>query len=248
MSEEEQPSGASKIIRVLLAIALIAGGYYAYSFGARAYAIANPVKSLLPLPESHVGLNTDAGSLLLKESARADYLRLTSVFRAQQYRSYCGVATGVMSVNALKGDDHVDQDGWFSDDVAAHRTRWNTFFGGMTLSEFAGMIQANGLEATHHHGGSESLAAFREIIRKNMERADDLLVVNYSRKALDQKGWGHFSPVAAYHVSSDRALILDVGAHKYEPSWVKLERLWAAMATPDSDSGKNRGYVLIQKK
>ena len=98
-----------------------------------------------------------------------------------------------------------------------------------------------------HHGGDQSIDAFRKSVIEGSANSNDVLVVNYSRKALGQKGWGHFSPIAAYHRESDRVLILDVGAHKYTPSWVKLDALWKAMDTPDSDSGKNRGYVIISK-
>jgi hypothetical protein len=236
-----------RLLGVTVLLLLCVGGYYGYAFGSKAYAIANPVKNILPLPASHVGLSTDAGAALLSDSVRADYASLMKVFKAQQYRSYCGVATGVIAVNALNADEVMTQDDWFTDAVSAHRTRWKTFFGGMTLAEFSGMIRANGLSAAHTHGGAGTLDSFRTLVQRNMAQPDDLLVINYSRKSLEQKGWGHFSPVAAYHADSDRVLILDVGAHKYEPSWVGLKALWAAMATPDSDSGKNRGYVVIDR-
>lgn len=226
----------------------LVGLFYGYRFAAKAYAIANPVTEILPLPASHIGVNTEEGARLLKTGIRDDYVQLASVFKAQQYRSYCGVATGVMTVNALLGPTTVDQDNWFSDAVATHRSQWDTFFGGMTLAEFSGMLASFGLNSKHHHGGQGTLDDFRALVRKNLADKQDVLVVNYSRKSLEQKGWGHFSPLAAYHPETDRVLILDVGAHKYEPSWVKLEKLWSAMATRDSDSGKNRGYVVVYRQ
>ena len=67
---------------------------------------------------------------------------------------------------------------------------------------------------------------------KNLQEAENFVLVNYLRKAIAQKTGGHISPLAAYNQESDRFLILDVSRYKYPPVWVKAEELWQAMATP----------------
>lgn len=43
-------------------------------------------------------------------------------------------------------------------------------------------------------------------------------------------------------------LILDVARFKYPPHWVELELLWDAMLNyTDASTGKQRGYMLLQK-
>ncbi|MEE2787612.1 MAG: phytochelatin synthase family protein [Myxococcota bacterium] len=245
-----KPSGPSWTRRMIV-LAVVAGivflGYRGYKLAHKAYIIANPVVDILTLPSSHIGMNTAEGTALLKASAQADYPALTTHFSAQKYRSYCGVASGVVATNALLTNSQFDQDNWFDDIPADLRSGWDTFFGGMTLEQFSALVQARGLSVDYHHGGQGQIETFRRTVKSGASNANDILVVNYSRKALDQQGWGHFSPVAAYHAETDRVLILDVAAYKYAPSWVKLDALWTAMATPDSDSGKNRGYAIIKK-
>jgi glutathione gamma-glutamylcysteinyltransferase len=40
-------------------------------------------------------------------------------------------------------------------------------------------------------------------------------------------------------------LLLDTASYKYEPHWVPVDRLFAAMNTVDSESGKSRGWVAV---
>ena len=38
---------------------------------------------------------------------------------------------------------------------------------------------------------------------------------------------------------------MDVARYKYPPFWVDADLLWQAMATPDTVSGRHRGYAII---
>ena len=232
----------------ILGLALLAVGIWQYPLAKKAWIIANPKPVHLALPSTHVGLETPQGQQLLQESAhRSDVEGLQTHFIAQQYLSYCGVASGVVAVNALKGKKTVDQDDWFDDRPADTRTAWDTFFGGMTLAQFEGLVQSHGLKTKRIHGGTQTLDGFRSLVTRNMTDPEDILVVNYHRQMVTQKGGGHFSPIAAYHEGSDRVLILDVAAHKYAPSWVPLADLWVAIDTKDSDSNLKRGLVVVSR-
>lgn len=62
----------------------------------------------------------------------------------------------------------------------------------------------------------------------------------------ENPGGGHLSPLAACHVPMDSLLVLDVARYDYLSFQVDADLLWAAMATTDSSSGQNRGYILVR--
>ena len=88
---------------------------------------------------------------------------------------------------------------------------------------------------------------FRREASENLARPGDYVLVNYQRNVLHQgRAMGHISPVAAYDRATDRFLVLDVAAYRYPPVWVSASELFAAMNTTDSESGRSRGWVLVQ--
>jgi hypothetical protein len=72
-------------------------------------------------------------------------------------------------------------------------------------------------------------------------------LVNYDRRKLGQSGGGHIAPLAAYHVASDRVLILEVARYRYPSVWVPLKELWQSLRSLDSDSGLSRGLVVVER-
>lgn len=215
----------------------------------RTYRIAHPESTTLVLPPGVIDLRSDRGQELLVQSAtKADFELLEPHYVPQIYLSYCGVATGVMSVNALRSRPAVTQASFFDERPASTRSAYRTFFGGMTLVDFKALITSYQLRAAHYHGAEIALERFRSRVKRNLGDPSDLMVVNYARKEVDQKGGGHFSPLVAYHEPSDYVLILDVAKHKYPPVWVPLKKVWRAMNTLDSDSGLTRGFVEIFKE
>ena len=89
-----------------------------------------------------------------------------------------------------------------------------------------------------------SLDSIRQALRENLGRADDYIVVNYHRPALQQAGGGHISPVAAYDEVSDSFLLLDVNPNGKTWVWVRADALFASMRT--FDTIENRGYLLLK--
>ena len=210
--------------------------------------IAQPQKQVLAVPSSLVRVDSVFGRQLLDSSAhRADYTSLSAFFNAQVYLSYCGVATGVMVTNALTDKAASTQSNWFDHLPAGTRSSYQTFFGGMNLAEFEELLLARRFQAQRVHGGVLSLAEFRQRVMDNMRNPDDAFVINYHRAALEQKGGGHFSPIAAYHAPTDRVLILDVAAHKYPSVWASLESVWRALDTTDKGAGAQRGFVEVRR-
>ena len=138
---------------------------------------------------------------------------------------------------------------------------------GLTLAQATFLLNAQeGVRATCFHAGSVrkrrrrgansvpgcevagSAAEFRRTARHALARPQHYLLVNFSRATLsdDNKGGGHFSPLAAYNGSADDLLLMDVARYKYPPFWVDADLLWRAMATTDTSSGRHRGYIVVE--
>jgi len=91
----------------------------------------------------------------------------------------------------------------------------------------------------------DNITIKKEII-KNLNTADDYVIVNYKRTVLNQPGGGHISPLGAYHKASDSFLVMDVTPNKADWIWVKADLLISAMRTFDTVG--NRGYLLISEE
>jgi len=96
---------------------------------------------------------------------------------------------------------------------------------------------------------SSSLDDFRNDIRSilsdTISKHKPILVVSFSRSALNQTGGGHFSPIGAYHEESDTVLVLDVARFKYAPYWVRVTDLFRSMQEIDNVTKKARGWFLL---
>ena len=96
---------------------------------------------------------------------------------------------------------------------------------------------AAGEIAAQHHGLDE----LRTCLRAAPQR---VVLLNYHMSTAGQRPYGgHFSLVAAYHHESDRFLVLDVWP-RTGPCWISGPRLWAALVSTDTDSGRSRGWVV----
>ncbi|MCP9820767.1 phytochelatin synthase family protein [Synechococcus sp. Cruz-9H2] len=215
-------------------------------------ALAQPAAATIPLPEPR------GQSLLLQSVDRADYGPLAEQFLTQANLAYCGVASMVMVLNSLAvpapaAAGFGSYRFWTQENVfeaAATRAVLSPELvarQGMTLQELGALLASHGVQARAIHGDRLSLAQFRLLVRSNLARADDRLLVNYLRPSLGQAGGGHISPLAAYHTATDRVLILDVARYRYPSVWVPLGDLWQAIRTTDSSSGRSRGVVVVRR-
>jgi len=213
---------------------------------------------LQPLPPSLIPLDSDEGRKLLVESnANRDFFALSSQFLTQRSTSYCGVASGVMVLNALPiaAPDAPEwapfraftQDNVFNEEARkAAVTPESVARGGLTLETLSNLLRANHADVEEVYANGSSLAAFREQAARVQASADDFVLVDFLRGELGQDTGAHWSPLAAYHQASDRFLVLDVARFRYPPYWVKAEDLFRAMNTQDPDSGKSRGWLVVK--
>lgn len=207
----------------------------------------------MPLPTTLVALDSPEGQRLFEEAdARADYWSLSEQYLTQRSGNFCGVASGVMVLNALQVSAPVDdeigasfytQDNFFDD--CARRVLSPKRMPGMTIDQLADLLQCHPARARAVHAGDTTLADFRAIAAKNLATAGDFIVVNYERARVGQDEMGHISPLGAYDAKADKFLVLDVARYKYPPVWVDAAALFGAMRTDDFVSGRTRGFVTV---
>jgi hypothetical protein len=198
---------------------------------------------------------------LLEQAEKQDFLPLISRFVSEYQATFCGIASSVMALNALGVKpptaarwypySYWDQDNIFSSEVLkAVKPESGVNADGITLEELQTLLTLSGAKAEKVFASDTGVDAFRSAARAAIADPNAILIVNFGRAEFGQPGiagGGHISPVAAYNAKADRFLILDVARYKFLPSWVTADRLYAAMNTPDTSSGKTRGYVIVRK-
>eukprot|EP01031_Cornospumella_fuschlensis_P026345 gene26345-31824_t len=207
------------------------------------------------LPDSCISFLSSEGKRLFAEALQEGYLEayfpLAAHFTTQANTGFCGLASLTVALNALRIDPHRAYSGvWrYFDEVMLDccDPLEKVTKEGIGLKKVACLALCNGATVEVHYGTTTSLSKFRADLLACLRAEGTIMVVSYSREVLGQVGVGHFSPMAGYHNSTDRVLILDVARFKYPPHWVKVEDLYAAMCTTDTETGDSRGYLLIRK-
>lgn len=230
-----------RVIPAVLAILL------SFASGVAWYAFSAPPAEHLSLPDDLIAAPAEEGRrLLMASSSKVDYGQLDALLKPQIRRGFCGPATMAAVINAaLQPPVPVTQTSLFTPAASAIKSELAVSLSGLTLGEFAQIVQAHGLIAQAFHTDQTDVASFRSAVQASLSEPLTYLVVNYDRRVLGQAGAGHISPLGAFDADTDRVLVLDVATHRYPYTWVPVSRLWSAMATIDNDSGLARGYLLI---
>jgi hypothetical protein len=211
------------------------------------FVFSTPEVAQQDLPPNLISNESIMGQKLLAESIHADYPSLEENFVSQSRRAFCGVASSVVALNSLRdAQSPVTQATIFNSETREVMHPLKVTFGGMTLAQLNGILQANQLKTKLIYAADINIDKFRSFAQKNLNDPLDLILVNYRRPALNQPGGGHIPPIAAYHQQSDRFLILDVAAYKYPPVWVRTEELWKGINSLDKSSNHSRGLIAVQ--
>ena len=67
---------------------------------------------------------------------------------------------------------------------------------------------------------------------------------SYHRKALEQTGGGHFSPIALYNPYSRDILMLDIARFKYPSLWINITLAYESFYSIDAITGLSRGFMI----
>jgi glutathione gamma-glutamylcysteinyltransferase len=209
-----------------------------------------------PLPGALIPFSSPRGRALFREALEAGTLEsffpLIEQFHTQADPAFCGLGSLVMALNALGIDPGRAWRGpwrWFSEELLdcctpLEKVRQK----GVSIEELACLARCNGAGASIARPADGGVAALREATLRATQGTEHVLIASYSRSALEQTGAGHYSPIGGYHAGEDLALVLDVARFKYPPYWVKLEALLAAMRDVDADTGRPRGWVLLERR
>jgi glutathione gamma-glutamylcysteinyltransferase len=209
-----------------------------------------------PLPDSLIPFASPRGRAVFREALEAGTLEsffpLIEQFHTQADPAFCGLASLVMALNALGVDPGRAWRGpwrWFSEELLDCCTPLERVQQkGISIEELACLARCNGANAFIARPEDGGAAALREAILSATTARERVLVASYSRTSLEQTGVGHYSPIGGYHAGEDLALVLDVARFKYPPYWVKLDALASAMRDIDADTGRARGWVLLEKR
>lgn len=118
----------------------------------------------------------------------------------------------------------------------------------MSLAEVGDLLKVHGCQVSCVYAADSSVEKFRQHSIEALSYSDSssAVIVNYHMQTLGQTPTvGHHSPLAAYHVDTDRFLLLDVWPDTSE-CWATASSLYAAMNTVDNDTGKTRGYCIAR--
>lgn len=209
-----------------------------------------------PLPPGLIDFRAPEGRRLLREALDAGtaeaFFPLIAHLHTQGDPAWCGLGSLVTVLNALEVDPGRTWKGpwrWFGEEqLTCCKSLDRTAAEGLSLPELGCLARCNGATAEVVHAEPGGEAAFREALRRSVERpAGPFLVAGYDRAALGQTGAGHYSPLGAWHEASDRVLVLDVARFKYPPHWVPADALWAAMLGLDPSSGQPRGWLRLAR-
>ena len=213
------------------------------------FVLSPPAVNLLPVPANAIALKSKAGQQLLAQSTiKADYASLSQNFQTQKLPAYCGVASGVMVLNALKrAAPPLNQDTFFTPEAQKIRTPLEVAFLGMSLAQLAALLKSHQVKVETHHAADTTIEQFRTQIKQNLASERNFVIINYDRAGIGQGKGGHISPLSAYHEQSDRVLIEDVSSYKYPPVWVSMSELWNAVNTKDNTTWRTRGYLLVSQ-
>lgn len=115
---------------------------------------------------------------------------------------------------------------------------------GFQLAQLNYLFQAHGLTAEAYPITEKiTLERVKTLLIDSFNDVSNFVLVNYSRKSLDQKGGGHISPLGAYDQDTDSFLIMDVNPNKADWVWVTAKDLYSAMNT--FDTVENRGFIMV---
>jgi hypothetical protein len=159
-------------------------------------------------------------------------------FSYQSNGSKCGPSS-LANVFSSLGED-VDEQGILKDTGKC----WSGIcFGGLTLDELAELARKRGTRKVTILRDLDYEGFLAELRRSN--DPGRRYVVNFQRGLLFARGTGHHSPIGGYLERENLVFVLDVN-EDFDPWLVDPRRLFDAMNSVDSSSGKKRGLLLIE--
>eukprot|EP00752_Nemacystus_decipiens_P001863 g1795.t1 len=203
-----------------------------------------------------VAFSSDEGRQLFREAlfegTMESYFRLAEQFRTQDEPAFCGLSTLTMVLNALAVDPGRVWKGawrWYHESMLDCCAPLEVVKAkGVTLPTMCCLARCNGLMVTVAGPDTHSIEDLRSAVEEcSTEDRGKVVVASYDRRGVNQTGTGHFSPIGGYHRGKDVVLVMDTARFKHPPHWVPMETLWEAMKRLDTETGKMRGFMVLEK-
>lgn len=215
----------------------------------------------LPLPQPLISLNSSEGFELLMSDTTllAGFDGMTSHIVTQTDESSCSRASATVVLNSLSAfgvEAPVDAtyspyNYWTQEDFVASTCVATNCTSPCTLDQATRAISCvDGVIGTASHAATDlvDVGALRTLLAETFQDPLRRMIANFDRTGAGQVGGGHFSPIAAFDPTTDRALVLDVARYKYPPAWFPVTTLWDAIHTMDMTAQKDRGILVVTAK
>jgi hypothetical protein len=179
---------------------------------------------------------------LLAEAERLPVARsYLSHFEYQHNGSVCGPTSAADLLHSIGHDQSQEQ----VMTEAGVRSVFGYVIPGLTLDQEEALLgKATGEPVTLFR--DLDLKAFRSYLARSNDPALRF-IVNFHREPMFGRGEGHFSPILGYLQRRDLVLVGDVN-RSYGIYLVSSQRLFDAMNTIDSITGKKRGLLMVTVK
>lgn len=186
--------------------------------------------------------------------SKANFWKLLRYYESQIMPTGCSIASSVIALNALavippkskqfEKYPMFTQENFLTIEFSEIVSPIDVIERGMSQKELAEVLRLLPISVTMHEALSLSEDEIRSLLVAALENPNQCVLALFQRKVLNQKGGGHWSPVAAYDAASDSFLILDVARFKYPPFWVNATDLIHAMQTHNL-YGQSRGFLIL---
>ena len=215
-----------------------------------------------------IPFHSPEGQKLLQESDTHRQTLMIRLFKKQENDSFCGIQSSALLMSAqhfgtlfpdpalqsncsLDAPPYVEGNMFSFAETRAAVDEEQADTAGCTMDQVFDLLQQHGRKVKINYADAVGIDEFRTKACEALSHKDSSwgVIVNYDEKDLQQDPivHGHFSPLAAYHPSTDRFLLLDVWfGPQADDVWVKTEDMYAAMKTIDNDSNKYRGFIILE--
>jgi len=119
-------------------------------------------------------------------------------------------------------------------------------YDGLPLGAVREIMTSQGFQAELHCGSQVSESMLRDILEEAATSDNMYVLLNVGRRALGQRGDGHFFISGGVHRRSDRALLLEVNTWRYPSTWARISAVHASLQTTTM-SGQPRGFIVVRR-
>lgn len=190
------------------------------------------------------------------------YWKISPYYLPQLTDSSCSIATATMVINALRIPQmrYANQKLATSASVESINNAWANDVKqggrGVTLDQLGAFltqalktynIDPVKVEVIHATSVKDIATKFHQALIAAETTGRISIIINFEQQFISgTEKVGHFAPVGAYDITTKRLLIMDPDREFFEPYWVSEHQILNSMATEDSETHRNRGFIIVK--